>query len=478
MARNVVPLPSDHYKLAISHAPPTALRNHAMPKQFVKWVTAAVGNLIDPERDDRVKALAGSLSRGLKEEQKAFSISRFKAQHQHHPRELADAVQLVFRRLLERLWNDQLLTEKENLQLDWVQKCLEIPASETAALRTEFATAHFRTALAQAMQDGQLSHAEEVRLQQIAQSAGESITEFSRRFFRKEGESFLRRIFDASVEDGSLTHEEWQTLLSTSQRLGITADELLQAIARPATEFVEHVLTDARSESTITAEQEATINWLMTTLRIAPQVADYAREELGVLRCLHEIQAGRLPSLPKPDGLEFRSGELVHGVKQATLIVVRHLSSGPQQTQHTGRLVLMDSRMVFQSATFAQSFNYRRIVSHRGGPDWIEFQIEQKPVWGLRLNSADPLLYQILHKAIALSNQTASRQGGTGNTRHIPRDVRQRVWTRDGGKCVDCNATEYLEYDHIIPVAKGGSNEETNVQILCRRCNLKKSDHI
>jgi 5-methylcytosine-specific restriction endonuclease McrA len=35
-----------------------------------------------------------------------------------------------------------------------------------------------------------------------------------------------------------------------------------------------------------------------------------------------------------------------------------------------------------------------------------------------------------------------------------------------------------LEFDHIIPVAKGGSNAETNVQLLCRRCNGKKSDMI
>ncbi|MFN9970152.1 MAG: HNH endonuclease, partial [Phycisphaerae bacterium] len=59
-----------------------------------------------------------------------------------------------------------------------------------------------------------------------------------------------------------------------------------------------------------------------------------------------------------------------------------------------------------------------------------------------------------------------------------PRDVRQRVWTRYGGRCAECNANDYLEYDHIIPVSKGGSNNDANVQLLCRRCNLKKSDHI
>ena len=39
-------------------------------------------------------------------------------------------------------------------------------------------------------------------------------------------------------------------------------------------------------------------------------------------------------------------------------------------------------------------------------------------------------------------------------------------------------AEDYLEYDHIIPVSKGGSNTAANIQLLCRRCNGKKSDKI
>jgi 5-methylcytosine-specific restriction endonuclease McrA len=35
-----------------------------------------------------------------------------------------------------------------------------------------------------------------------------------------------------------------------------------------------------------------------------------------------------------------------------------------------------------------------------------------------------------------------------------------------------------LEFDHVIPHAKGGSNTDNNIQLLCRGCNLKKSDRI
>lgn len=62
--------------------------------------------------------------------------------------------------------------------------------------------------------------------------------------------------------------------------------------------------------------------------------------------------------------------------------------------------------------------------------------------------------------------------------RQIPQDVKTVVWQRDGGRCVACGARDYLEFDHIIPYAKGGANTVDNVQLLCRRCNLNKRDRI
>lgn len=64
------------------------------------------------------------------------------------------------------------------------------------------------------------------------------------------------------------------------------------------------------------------------------------------------------------------------------------------------------------------------------------------------------------------------------SSRHIPQDVKTAVWERDGGRCVQCEATDYLEFDHIIPYARGGASTVQNVQLLCRRCNLKKRDAI
>ncbi|MGD0879240.1 MAG: HNH endonuclease [Anaerolineales bacterium] len=60
----------------------------------------------------------------------------------------------------------------------------------------------------------------------------------------------------------------------------------------------------------------------------------------------------------------------------------------------------------------------------------------------------------------------------------IPEDVKLYVWKRDQGRCVKCGSQINLEYDHIIPVDKGGSNTARNIQLLCEACNRRKGDKI
>lgn len=58
--------------------------------------------------------------------------------------------------------------------------------------------------------------------------------------------------------------------------------------------------------------------------------------------------------------------------------------------------------------------------------------------------------------------------------REISTAVRIRVLRRGEFRCAICPATERLTIDHIVPVAHGGSNDETNLQVLCSPCNSRK----
>ena len=63
-------------------------------------------------------------------------------------------------------------------------------------------------------------------------------------------------------------------------------------------------------------------------------------------------------------------------------------------------------------------------------------------------------------------------------SRRITQEVKDKVWNRDGGKCVECGSNENLEFDHIIPHSKGGANTYRNIQLLCEPCNRSKSAKI
>jgi hypothetical protein len=283
----------------------------------------------------------------------------------------------------------------------------------------------------------------------------------------------------AAVEDNHLSEEEWNHLLTTAEKLGLARDRVLAAISPQAQQFVEHVLADAKSDGRLSKQEEDTFAWLFSKLQLPAGFKQYVEGELHLLRTLTAIDEGRLPQVGCPSGVAIRAGEIVHLHEHATWRQLRMLTSGPRQDDHQGTITLTDNRLIFSSQTKSHSVNYRKIVTYRGGQDWFEVQTEGKPVSTFFFPDKSPVRYPIFETALGRANQMiVAKIRGSGPSRHIPRDVRQRVWQRYGGRCAECQATDYLEFDHIIPVAKGGSNSDNNVQMLCRRCNLKKSDLI
>lgn len=65
-------------------------------------------------------------------------------------------------------------------------------------------------------------------------------------------------------------------------------------------------------------------------------------------------------------------------------------------------------------------------------------------------------------------------------SRVISGHVQQRIFWRDGFKCVYCNRIMgkevQLTVDHWIPLDLGGANNNKNYFAACRRCNKKKGN--
>ena len=54
--------------------------------------------------------------------------------------------------------------------------------------------------------------------------------------------------------------------------------------------------------------------------------------------------------------------------------------------------------------------------------------------------------------------------------------AKEQIYIRDKFECQYCGSKEELEVDHIIPISKGGTNENDNLITACHRCNTSKSD--
>lgn len=58
----------------------------------------------------------------------------------------------------------------------------------------------------------------------------------------------------------------------------------------------------------------------------------------------------------------------------------------------------------------------------------------------------------------------------------LDRKLKHTVFEAAGWKCAHCGRGGRLTLDHIIPRARGGKDERSNLQALCSDCNRKKAD--
>ena len=89
----------------------------------------------------------------------------------------------------------------------------------------------------------------------------------------------------------------------------------------------------------------------------------------------------------------------------------------------------------------------------------------------------DELVGRLEKRKFAMTpSPRASRAGGMA--RRVPAAVRRSVSDRDGGQCTfvsesgrRCEARSRIEFDHVIPVARGGEATVNNLRLRCRAHN-------
>lgn len=88
------------------------------------------------------------------------------------------------------------------------------------------------------------------------------------------------------------------------------------------------------------------------------------------------------------------------------------------------------------------------------------------------------LMRQFGRLVTSLSNEVFPR------TNYWPSWLRDALFNRERGRCAICSCDltgvvaigKKVNIDHIIPISVRGTNDPTNLQILCDACNLKKGN--
>ncbi len=83
-------------------------------------------------------------------------------------------------------------------------------------------------------------------------------------------------------------------------------------------------------------------------------------------------------------------------------------------------------------------------------------------------------------------NKNSPPTSAVQRTRHIPTQLKDRIYQRDHGKCQyqapqshkSCGSTYFLELDHRYPFSLGGEHSEKNLRLLCKSHNLYGSELI
>jgi len=295
-------------------------------------------------------------------------------------------------------------------------------------------------------------------------------------------EAFLR----TSRED-FFTSEKLKYLSSVAANDRIDMEEALEFIRADALNLLNHTLNVINSQGQLSDQTESYIRQVQAMLR----VPDTAASQLLRSLFIYNIYRGKFPIVPQSQLQDIRleSDEICYLLTSAEY----YKMSTSSTKRISGRIIATNKKLLFLSVTGGTEIVWNSVMGIKGQILNVNRQVESTgrqmlvPVSGiyLELNKKagngfysvpDPEMVEaIIDRLVRIAKRQIVK---ADNSRHIPQDVRIAVWQRDQAKCIQCGAFDYLEYDHIIPFSKGGASSVNNVQLLCRRCNLAKSDRI
>jgi 5-methylcytosine-specific restriction endonuclease McrA len=101
---------------------------------------------------------------------------------------------------------------------------------------------------------------------------------------------------------------------------------------------------------------------------------------------------------------------------------------------------------------------------------WAQKNPETTKAMRIRWKKENPEAARRL--AVVGAEKRRARKYGNGGS--FTRQEIEQLFIKQNGTCAECESTDRLEIDHIMPLCLGGRNDISNLQLLCFFCNRSK----
>ncbi|MEV4518500.1 TerD family protein [Dactylosporangium sp. NPDC049525] len=268
------------------------------------------------------------------------------------------------------------------------------------------------------------------------------------------------------------TGPAWDELWSELRYYRVREEAGREALRPAAVHHLHRVLTFAFADGIIEQHELDGFDEAVRRLGVIDPAISGMRRRLQRGLELGLITNGAVPRIGQST-LHLDADEILH--LEVPAVHVRNLAKGPRRS--SGRLIATNAKLRFVGDTAGSDLAWAKVLEAR--PEYGTVVVAATTArGGGSYEVGDPeYVAAVLTGVLKIAKRIVAAPGQR-DSRSVPPAIRAEVWRRDGGACVECQATEYLEFDHVIPWSRGGATSVGNLQLLCRRCNLAKGARI
>lgn len=265
---------------------------------------------------------------------------------------------------------------------------------------------------------------------------------------------------------------EWTDLERWRESVGLPVADTRTAVAAISNDWLRRYAAFAAADGVVNAEELKCFRRAAAVLNGELSLVQKLDSELYREYTISNVYAGNLPRA-SAGGLHLPTDE--HCYLNVPAMRLRYLKSGTQRLP--GQLIVTNRKLRFSAFQRGGEMPLQKLLNvSYSNPSLLSLEATSGSLSGDYIVQDSEWAAAVIHTTLRIDRRTLLRPGSRRVP--IPQHVKTDVWQRDHGRCVQCGAMEYLEFDHVIPRARGGADTVGNLQLLCRNCNLAKSDRI